>query len=70
MEDWVTIKTYKFRPPAELDKSVLESQEIPSVIASDDAGGMRPFPFSFQYGIWLKVPKSSVTKAKQILSIS
>ncbi len=70
MENWVTIKTYKFRPPADLDKSVLEAHQILCMIASDNAGGMRPFPFSFQYGIWLRVPESEVGKAKKILSIS
>lgn len=67
---WITIKSYKLRIEAEIDRGVLESHGLKAVIIADDAGGMRPFPLSYSYGVELKVHSKDLEKAKVVLKSS
>lgn len=67
MATLVTVKVYSMRVEAEVAKGLLEAHNIQSFIAADDAGGMRPFPMSYSYGVELKVAEEDLEKAKKIL---
>lgn len=70
MDDFAVVKTYATRIEAEIGKTKLTSRKIPSFIHADDAGGMRPFPFSPTLtGIRLMVNKQDYKKASEVLDI-
>ena len=46
MKDLVAVRTYGNRFEAEIAKSALEAADIPALIRTDDAGGLRP-------GLWV-----------------
>jgi hypothetical protein len=70
MRDLITVKVYQSRTEAEIDRGLLHSQNIDTIIESDDAGGMRSFPFSYSYGVKLKVHPKQLSEAKKLLSVS
>lgn len=67
MVDHVCIKTYNTRIDAEIDRGVLESQKIQSIILADDEGGMLPLPLG-AFGIRLMVRKEDIKSAQEILN--
>jgi hypothetical protein len=67
MSSWITIESYKSRIEAELIKGYLNTNGIPSIIFADDAGGVRPFPLSYSFGVVLKVQKKDLDKARELL---
>lgn len=67
MSKFVTVHTFPSRIEAELAKSLLESHEVNSIVMADDAGGMRPYPMSYSYGVELKVSEEDAEKARSIL---
>jgi hypothetical protein len=67
MADLVTVKTFTTRVQAELVKGILEAENVPAIIFSDDEGGMMAYPFSLVKGVRLQVRKADSQKAKKIL---
>jgi hypothetical protein len=67
MSDLVCIRTYSFRPEAELARSVLEAGGIESVLMADDAHGMRPIMGLSTRGVRLCVRREDAEKAAAIL---
>ncbi|UCG43976.1 MAG: DUF2007 domain-containing protein [candidate division WOR-3 bacterium] len=67
MSDLVCIRTYSFRPEAELARSVLESRGIESVLMADDAHGVRPMVGLATGGVRLCVRREETEKAIAVL---
>ena len=67
MSDLVCIRTYSFRPEAELARSVLEAGGIESVVMADDAHGMRPMVGLATGGVRLCVRREDAEKAVAVL---
>ena len=67
MSELVCVRSYGFRPEAELAKSVLESSRIDAVIISDDAGGMRPLGALTTGGVMLCVREEDAERAVRLL---
>jgi hypothetical protein len=67
MSELVCVRTYGFRPEAELAKSVLESSRIESVIVADDGGGMRPLGPLATGGVMLCVWEEDAERAARLL---
>lgn len=67
MDDLVCIRTYTFRPEAELARSVLAADGIESVLMADDAHGMHPMVGAATGGVRLCVWKHDAEKALAIL---
>jgi hypothetical protein len=63
--DLVVIRTYINNFDAELDKTTLEAAGLPSMIRSDDCGGLRPH--LWMGGIELLVRSEDVTRATELL---
>ena len=63
MSDLVCIRTYSFRPEAELASSVLEADGIESALMADDAHGMRPMVGLATGGVRLCVRREDAEKA-------
>lgn len=59
----VTVKTYPYRPEAELDKAYLESNGIRVILQGDDLSGIAPG----SQGVRLLVPKSQAEEAEKLL---
>jgi hypothetical protein len=68
MADLVTVKSYPSRMEAEIAKGLLTAYGINCVILADDAGGMRPFPLSYSFGVELKVAPKDIKKSNEILT--
>lgn len=67
-DDMKTIQTYATRMDAEVAKSVLDAGHIPSIIMSDDAGGMYPFLTTTGFTrVRLCVKTKDVSKACRLL---
>jgi Putative prokaryotic signal transducing protein len=62
----VQIGAYPTRSDAELAQSALAAAGIPSVVASDDAGGA--YPFDLSGGARLLVDEADAEDAAEILS--
>jgi hypothetical protein len=62
----IAVGTYPTRTDAELAQAALEAEGIPSVIASDDAGGA--YPFDLGGGARLLVAEADADRAKAILA--
>ena len=58
--------TYPTRTDAELAEATLEAEGIPSMIASDDAGGA--YPFDLSGGARLMVAEPDAERARAILA--
>jgi len=67
MSDLVCIRTYSFRPEAELAQSVLDADGVESVLVADDAHGMRPMIGLATGGVRLCVRREDAEKADAIL---
>lgn len=63
----VAVSSYSSRIEAEIAKGFLESNGIKAVVSADDAGGARPFPLSYEFGVELKVGTKDLNRAKKIL---
>lgn len=61
----VTVRTYVNHFEAEIDKTALGAAGIPSMIRSDDCGGLRPH--LWLGGVALLVRAENVEEARQIL---
>ena len=66
MSAFITIKTYSYRHEAEIDQNILQSHGIPSMIQSDDTGGMRPH-LSYVSGVKLIINKEDMEKAQDLI---
>ena len=62
----IPVGTYPTRTDAELAQATLEAEGIPSVIASDDAGGA--YPFDLGSGARLMVAEPDAERARAILA--
>ena len=67
VENWVTIRTLPDRVFVEPVVSLLESNEIPHRVVTDDCGGMDP-ALTFSYGVEVKVPVSFKATAQTLLA--
>ncbi|MBE0429969.1 MAG: DUF2007 domain-containing protein [Thermoleophilia bacterium] len=67
--DYVLLARYPSELDAELARSVLKCEDIPSVIFRDDAGGMAP-PIQLTMGVRLLVPRTDLERAREILEAS
>lgn len=63
--DLVVVRTYLNNFEAEIDRTTLEAAGLPSMIRSDDCGGLRPH--LWMGGIELLVRSEDVTRATEIL---
>lgn len=61
------VRTFGNRIEAEMAKSLLEANGIPSYVSADDAGGIRPPPFSFSPGVRLIVRSIDLIPARRLL---
>lgn len=68
MSELVCVRSYAFRPEAELGKSVLDSAGIESVIVADDASGMRPLGGLMNRGVLLCVREEDAERADEVLA--
>ena len=62
----IAVAAYPTRADAELAQAALEAEGIPSVIASDDAGGA--YPFDLSGGARLLVAEADAERAAAILA--
>ena len=65
--DLVTIATFPGPVEAEIAKSRLESEGIPSFLGNELASGMMPFLKPGLGGVSLQVARDDVERAKEIL---
>jgi hypothetical protein len=65
----VTLQSYPSRIEASVAKGLLETYGIQSIVFADDAGGNKPFPMSYSFGVELKVKQSDLQKAKKLLRL-
>src|SRR5262245_37029136 len=64
----VVVKAFRYRHEAELAKSLLESEGIPSVITGGDIGGMYPGFACGEVGVHLHVREPDFDRAELILA--
>lgn len=69
MSNLITIKTYSNRVEAEVDKGLLESHNIKSIVSADDCGGARPH-MAFTGGVQLLINEKDHEKATEFLKIN
>ena len=62
----IAVAAYPTRADAEVAQAALEAEGIPSVIASDDAGGA--YPFDLSGGARLLVAEADAERAAAILA--
>ena len=67
MADWEIVAVYPNRAIAEMMREMLENEGVAAVISVDDAGGLRP-ELAYTLGVKLRVPKSELERAKEILT--
>lgn len=63
----VRARVFSSRMEAEIARSLLDAYGIPSFVRADDAGGMRPAPFQFAFGVELIVREQDFIAAQQLL---
>ena len=63
----VAVKAFRNRLEAELAQNLLAVHGIPSFVSAEDAGGMRPPPFSFAAGVQLIVRSLDLIPARRVL---
>lgn len=66
-DELVTVRNFASEIDANLAKTLLDSEGVFSAVFKDDAGGMEPH-FQLTRGVDLKVRKSDLEKAQEILS--
>ncbi len=64
----LVVKTYGSRMAAEIDKGLLESYKVASIVSTDDCGGMRP-DLAFIGKVRLMVRDRDAEKARKILDL-
>ncbi|MDA3886564.1 MAG: DUF2007 domain-containing protein [Candidatus Delongbacteria bacterium] len=69
MKDLVVLSTFLNHSEAEMAKTLLESNDIPSIIQADDVAGLG-FGQTFVKGVKLLVNETDISRAKEILNIS
>jgi len=67
MADLICIRKYNNRIEAEIARGLLEANNIPAVVAADDAGGMRPHLLLGDAAVRLTVREEDAEKARQLL---
>ena len=67
MSEFTRVGNYYDRVTAELAKSVLDVEDIPSYIQADDTGGMRPYLLTGAGGVWLIVRAEDAGRASELL---
>lgn len=70
MSDLVSVVSFPSRVEAEVAKGLLESQGIVALIVADDAGGARPYPMSYSYGVSLQVRAFDLERAREVLGLN
>lgn len=68
-EEWIHLTTFGSLIEAEIAKTKLMSDHIPTYIIKDDEGGMNP-RLQFTVGVRLFVAKSSLAAAKKSLGLN
>ena len=68
MPDLITIKTYSNRAEAEIDKGLLEDNNIKAVVSSDDCGGL--YPQLSSGGVKLIIQEKDKERVNKILGIA
>jgi hypothetical protein len=68
VSDLVAVKSFPTRLEAEMARVLLEEQGIPALVSADDAGGMRPWPFSYQFGAEVRVRAEDAAAARDVLA--
>jgi hypothetical protein len=68
MSELVCVRSYAFRPEADLARSVLDAAGIESVIVADDASGMRPLGGLMNRGVMLCVLEEDAARADAALA--
>ena len=67
MDGLVVVKTFRYRYEADIARSFLETEQIPSTISAGDIGGMYPgFAFS-ESGVSLLVREEDAERAVSLL---
>ena len=69
MDKWIVVKEYEHRYEAEMDKQLLDQQDIPSYIRADDVAGLYPSLAALK-GIQLEVSSEDLETAKALLKVS
>jgi len=65
-DELVVIKTFSDEPSALVARTVLDANGIPSILSSDDAGGMEP-QLQFTRGVRLTVRAEDAAAARELL---
>ena len=65
-EDLVVVRTYSYRPEAELALSALEANGIEAMVEADDCGGQRPL-LGANIGVKLLVRRPDADLASELL---
>lgn len=65
--NFVSLKTFSFRPEAERAQQVLEAAGIASVLSGDDASGWAPHIGFATGGVTLAVGRADVEQARKVL---
>ena len=65
-EDLVVVRTYSYRPEAELARSALEANGIEATVEADDCGGQRPL-LGANIGVKLLVRRPDADRASKLL---
>jgi len=65
-EDLVVVRTYSYRPEAELALSALEANGIEAMVEADDCGGQRPL-LGANIGVKLLVRRPDADRASKLL---
>lgn len=66
----VTLAVFPSRFEAECARERLASSKILSFVSADDAGGMRPAPFSYAFGAELVVRAEDASRSREILGMN
>jgi hypothetical protein len=68
MQELVRIKSFSSRFEAEIQKKILEGNNIRAFVNANDQGGFRPDLVAGSGGVWLLVAAKDAEKALQILA--
>jgi hypothetical protein len=66
-KELICIRTFDTRLEAEMMQILLEEHGIPSFVSAEDAGGIRPPPFSFSPGVRLIIRSLDLVPARHVL---
>jgi hypothetical protein len=68
MSDVIAVKSFPTRLEAEMARELLEGEGIPALVSADDAGGMRPWPLSYEFGAEVRVRAEDAVHARAVLA--